>query len=768
MGTGKWIMVAALLAGAVPAGAQLPVMRPQQDRCAGPLGALSPGCPAAGGGAGVTLPSVPVMPAGVLGAAAAGERSGERPAGPAAPEPAPVFAPEPPSEFQEFAAEVVGKRLPVFGANLFERTPTTFAPVERAPVTADYVIGPGDQILLRVWGQVTLNLDLTVDRSGGIYIPQVGNVAVAGLQFQQLPGFLKAQLGKVFRNFDLNVNMGQLRSIQVFVVGSARRPGSYTVSSMSTLVNTVFASGGPGAEGSMRRIQLKREGRVVTEFDLYDLLLRGEKGKDARLLPGDLIYYPPAGVRAAVGGSVKMPAVFEGKGEKTAREWLAMAGGLTQVGDERRVVVERIGKGGERRTLHLALEAGGGETGIENGDIVRVLPVAARIHDVVTLRGNVANPGRFPWRAGMRLRDILPDKESLVTQRYWRKRNALGFVPEEEKEKEGEGPVATGLAGDQAPINWAYAVVERRDARDLSVQLLTFHPGRLLLEDDPGENLELRAGDVVTIFSQTDLRVPQAQQTRLVRLEGEVQAAGIYAVKPGETLAQVLQRAGGLTPQAYVYGASFTRESTRKEQQARMDQLVREWERDLEQQGMQRSGRLAGDDDVARLKTEQETARRLMERIRAVRATGRIVLGMDRDRREADLGKMMELPLEDGDTLLVPARPATVSVLGAVYNQNAFLQEEKLRVTDYLREAGGPTRNADKDRVFIVRADGSVVPRQSGKRYGQSFEDLRLNPGDALVIPEALPKTPLLRNLRDWTQVFSQLILGAAAVNVLR
>ncbi len=769
METGKWIMAMALLAGAVPAVAQLPVMRPQQDRCAGPLGALAPGCQAAGGGAGVPLPSVPVMPAGAAAGMAVGDGGGLRNEPGVRPEPPPVLGPEAPSEFQRFAAEAVGKVLPVFGANLFERSPTTFAPVERAPVTANYVIGPGDQILLRVWGQVTLNLDLTVDRSGGIYVPQVGNVAVAGLQFQQLPGFLKSQLGKVFRNFDLNVNMGQLRSIQVFVVGSARRPGSYTVSSMSTLVNTIFASGGPGAEGSMRRIQLKREGQVVTEFDLYDLLLRGDKSRDARLLPGDLIYYPPAGARVAVGGSVKTPAVFEGKGERTAREWLEMAGGLTQVGDGRRVVVERIGKGGARRTLHLALEAGGGETVMENGDILRVLPVAARIHDVVTLRGNVANPGRFPWRAGMRLRDILPDKESLVTQRYWRKRNALGFVPAEaEKEKAGEGPELTSLAGDQAPINWTYAVVERRDARDLSVQLLTFHPGRLLLEDDPRENMELRAGDVVTIFSQTDLRVPQAQQTRLVRLEGEVQAAGIYAVKPGETLAQVLQRAGGLTPQAYVYGAAFTRESTRKEQQARMDQLVREWERDLEKHEMQRSGRVAGEDDVARLKTEQETARRLVERIRSVRATGRIVLGMDRERKERDLGKLMALPLEDGDTLLVPARPATVSVLGAVYNQNAFLQEEKLRVADYLREAGGPTRNADKDRVFIVRADGSVVPRQSGKRYGQSFEDLRLNPGDALVIPEALPKTPLLRNLRDWTQVFSQLILGAAAVNVLR
>ena len=751
----------ALLAGAVPGWAQPPAGKAQQDRCAGPLGALVPGCQAATGGMNATMPSMPGMtPAPLAPVDPGGART-------TAPEPREVLAPlppEPPSEFQRFAAVSVGKILPVFGASLFERAPTTFAPVERAPVTADYVVGPGDQILLRVWGQVALNLDLTVDRSGSVYIPQVGSLTVAGLQFRQLHGFLKAQLEQVFRNFDLNVNMGQLRSIQIFVVGSARRPGSYTVSSLSTLVNTIFASGGPAAEGTMRRIQLKREDKVVTEFDLYDLLLRGDKSKDARLLPGDLIYYPPAGAQVAVAGSVKTAAIFERKEEKTAAEWMAMAGGATQVADRGRVVLERIGQGGERRTLHLAFDAGGEATPIENGDILQVPAVPARIHSVVTLRGNVANPGRFPWRAGMRLRDIIPDKESLVTQQYWRKRNLLGFIPG--NDAGNVEPTATGLVREAAPINWSYAVVERRDPRDLSTQLLTFHPGKLLLDGDSTENLELNAGDVVTIFSQTDIRVPQAQQSRFVRLEGEIQSAGIYAVKPGETLAQVLQRAGGLTPQAYMYGAEFLRESTRREQQARMDQLVRDWDRELEQQGMQRSGRATAEEDVARMKAEQETARRLIDRIRAVKATGRIVLGMDRDQR--DLGKLMELPLEDGDVFMVPARPATVSVLGAVYNQNAFLHEESMRVADYLREAGGATRSADRDKVFIIRADGSVVPRQSGKMFGQNFDGTRLNPGDALVIPEALPKTPLLRSLRDWTQVFSQLVLGAAAVNVLR
>ena len=243
-------------------------------------------------------------------------RSGS--AGPAATPPAQppeALSAEAATDFQRFVASSIGQVLPIFGASLFERVPSTFAPLDRIPVTADYVVGPGDQILLRVWGQVNLDLELTVDRAGAIFVPQAGNINVAGLQFQQLPGYLRSQLERVFRNFDLNVNMGQLRSIQIFVMGQARRPGSYTVSSLSTLVNALFASGGPSSQGSMRRIQLKRGAEVVTEFDLYDLLLNGDKSKDVRLLPGDVVYIPPSGPRVAVAGSVRTPAIYELKSE---------------------------------------------------------------------------------------------------------------------------------------------------------------------------------------------------------------------------------------------------------------------------------------------------------------------------------------------------------------------------------------------------------------------------------------------------------------------
>src|SRR5215469_6667821 len=249
---------------------------------------------------------------------------------------------EPPTEFQLMVANSLGKTLPIYGAKLFRNPPSTFAPLNLVPVTPDYVIGPGDELLIQAWGQVTLNGRFIVDRAGGIYIPQVGTMHVAGLKFAQIQDYLKSQMSRLFRNFDLNVNMGQLRSIQVFVVGQARRPGSYTISSLSTLTNGLFATGGPTPQGSMRHIQLKRSGNVIVDFDLYDLLAHGDKSKDVQLLPGDVIYIPPVGPQVAVAGSVNAPAIYEleSSDSTTVGEVLELAAGMTNVASEQTVRLE--------------------------------------------------------------------------------------------------------------------------------------------------------------------------------------------------------------------------------------------------------------------------------------------------------------------------------------------------------------------------------------------------------------------------------------------
>jgi polysaccharide biosynthesis/export protein len=728
----------------------------------------------------------------------------------------------PPTEFQEFVASSVGRRLPVYGRSLFDRVPTTFAPVDRIPVTDDYQIGPGDEILIRVWGQIDLNGKLVVDREGEVFLPKVGSLSVGGLKYQQLPEYFRTAIGRVFRNFDLTVSLGQLRSIQVFVVGQAQRPGSYTVSSLCTLVNALFASGGPSNSGSMRRIQLKRSNNLVTEFDFYDLLLKGDKSKDARLLPGDVIYIPPTGPSMAIAGSVNMPAIYELREGMTLASAIEMAGDLATTADGQKAVVERIDSHKTRRVEEFALDGPGLAREVRDGDVVRIFSLSPRFQNVVTLRGNVAHPGRMEWHSGMRLKDVIPNQDALVTRDYWHATNWVADAGERNDQQtsrdywQATEPVANRRERDdpqiardnehapnpmakadertgppserQAPsgktateattaklrnqitrnapeINWDYAVIQRLNPQDLTARLVPFNLGKLVLQGDQQNNLELEPGDVITIFSQNDLAVPLEKQSKFVRLEGEFRTAGVYQAEPGETVRHLVARVGGFTPNAYLFGAEFTRESVRIEQQKGLDQLIDKLDEDISRNAMAPSG--VSPEEVADQHAKLEAQRQLVQKLREVKATGRVVL--DLTPNSTGVGDLPEIALEDGDRFVVPYLPSTVEMLGAVYNKNSFLYRREGRLDDYLKRAGGPTRDADTARMFIIRADGSVLSKQSVKGlWNGGFAALRLLPGDAIVVPERLNHGSVLKGLRDWSQVFSQFALGVAAIRVIQ
>jgi polysaccharide export outer membrane protein len=763
-----------------------------------------------------------------------------------------------PTEFQRVVAGATGAKLPIFGADLFSNMAGPISPIDRTPVTSDYVIGPGDQLLIRVWGQVNFNAHATVDRSGQIYVPQVGDVQVSGLHFEQLDGYLKQQFGRVFRNFDLSVNMGQLRSIQIYVVGNAQHPGSYTVSSLSTLVNALFSSGGPSERGTMRRIELKRAGEVVTTFDVYDLLIRGDKSHDAPLLPGDVIYIPPVGAQVAVAGSVQMPAIYELKeadgqsnASETAGQVIAMAGGLGTMASRRDAQLDRTSSQGTRQTVQLPLDAAGLATPLHDGDILRVPSMVQRFDNTVTLRGNVANPGRYRWTLGMRILDLIPNQYALETRGYWGRRIAMGLpaleytplfsayranlpsaaekedqegsaapksyttetsLADSEAEKSGSQPVQDNSASTEAKktgdetetstpsnpqaelrynqpgdrfsqsqfpianeilriapsIDWSYAVIERTDPHTLATSLIPFSLGHAVLDHDPSQNLELEPGDIVTIFSTADIHVPQAQQIKYVRLDGEVNNAGIYSVEPGETLQDIVRRAGGLTPRAYLYGSEFLRESTQRIQQARLDAYVNGLEKDIQLAAANASGSIVNPTGAAALGTSIQSQRDLITTLRKMRATGRIVLNVNPYDRSID--SLPDLALEDGDRFVVPAVPATVNVVGAVYDQNSFLFKRGDHFGDYLRIAGGGTRNADKRHEFVIRADGSVISRQTagGTVFSSRFSGKLSYPGDTVVVPDNVSKTTLLRNLTDYSTVLSNFGIGVAAINLLK
>lgn len=664
------------------------------------------------------------------------------------------------NDFQDFINQSTGQKLPLYGYDLFRRPPSTFAPVENIPVTPDYLVGPGDELLIRAWGQIDVDYRAIVDRNGAINIPRVGTIQVAGLRYEDLGNAVKKAVSKNFRNFELLVTLGQLRSIQIFVVGQAHRPGSYTVSSLATLVNAVFAAGGPSTRGSMRAIQLKRGAQVVTEFDMYDLLLRGDKSKDAPLLPGDVIYFPPAGPLAAVSGNVKNPAIYELKGPASVVTLLDYAGGLTTLAQTKTVTIERI-ENRERRVVdQFALDAGGMARTVKDGDLVSLYPISPRFENAVTLRGHVALPLRFPYREGMRVRDLIPEKEVLITNDYFHRKNQ---AVREDAVQSGE--LAASVRKLAEEINWDYAVVERLNREDLSTTLIPFNLGKVVLEGDTAQNHELKPGDVVTVFSKGDVHAPAHRRAVVVSLEGEFRHAGVYQALQGETLKQLVERVGGVTAQAYVFGAEFTRESTKRQQEERLRQSIIRYEQDLQRAAATRARNVTTPEDAAALKADAEAQQSIVARLKRLQPSGRIVLEVP---EEASLTDLPDLPLEDGDRLVIPQRPAMVTVFGLVNNESAFIHKPDKTVFDYLEQAGGPRKEADKSNMFVLRADGSVIANEGSWWRPGKLNGAKLQPGDAIVVPEDLYRTTWTKELKDWTQIFYQFGLGVAALTVIK
>jgi protein involved in polysaccharide export with SLBB domain len=799
-----------------------------------------------------------------------------------------LFPPEMPSEFQKFVAASTGQILPVFGQDLFNRVPSTFSPDDLAPATPEYVIGPDDELRVHIWGQVNYSGNLQVDRSGSIYIPQVGQVHVAGLHFSAVDQHMREAVGRIYRNFDLSVDMGRTRSMQIYVTGQARRPGVYTVSSLSTLVDTLFASGGPSPQGSLRHILVNREGKTITDFDLYALLIHGDKSKDVRLMPEDVLYIPAVGPQAAITGSIHNPGIYEMREGETLSDLLETAGKVTALSSNARISLDRVGQDKLRQAVEFPFDANGLAAQLADGDIIQIHSILPAYQKTVTLRGNVADPGRFGWRPGMHLSDLIPDRNSLVSRDYWWKRSHLGlpapeFEPTISTIGEGQQPLefnsrglttsvtqqtltsalrhgtptsapvqgtpnsgltqgtptfasaqgtsnsgltqrtpasdsaqgtptsgmtaidqqdaatsgsaspspstaeSTGSLASQltqsptpddssgqakrnnvrlsAPdINWDYAVIERLDPESLKTSLISFDLGKLVLNHDASQDLSLQPGDTITIFSQADIVVPLDRQTKYVDLEGEFVHSGIYSVQPGETLRDLVRRAGGFTPRAYLYGSEFTRESTRILQQQRLNEYVRNAATETER-GTQALA-VSGGTDVA---TSQALGRALIARLSQIRATGRIVLQFQP--KSSSIDDVPEISLENGDRFAVPFAPTMINVVGAVYDQNSFIFQPARTVGQYLKLAGGTNRDADSRRSFVIRADGSVASRTADKGYSlwsnNSFSQLHLNPGDTIVVPDKTLRPSGLQKVLDWTGIFSQLAIGAAAINIL-
>lgn len=747
----------------------------------------------------------------------------------------------PETEFEQMVADNVGRVLPLFGQSLFDQPPSTFSPVDHSQIPAEYVIGPGDELRIRVWGQVEADLRVVVDPSGEVYIPQVGEVVVAGFRYDELEGHIRQHIAKVFKNFNITVTVGHLRAIEVTVVGNARYPGTYTISSLSTLVNGVLSSGGPGPQGSLRHIQVRRDSATITDFDFYDLLVNGDKSKDVRLQSGDVIYIPHVGPLVAITGSVNTPAIYEMKIGSTLNELIETAGDLSTVADSSRITIDRFADRA-RKTLEFPFDDQSRVLLLQDGDIVHVSSIVPRFESTVTLRGNVANPGRYPWKPGMRVRDLIPDAQALLTRRYWRDRAAIVNgrateypIPAEEQalsheekgsqdlnnpaalngtnnlrpthgddgaavaaaaaqdeqslsksaaEKNADQPAAEGrglpasVSGTNPnavrnvsqdirryspEINWDYAIIQRVNPIDLSSRLIWMSPRKAILEHDEASNLELQAGDVITIFSQHDVTVPEANRSRYVVIEGEVRRSGVYKLEANETLHSILQRAGGLTPDAYIYGSQLYRESARIVEQKSLDELTRT----MEVQVRQTTAAAAASSQAGEVPQMLAAQESILSQLHNARATGRVSLPVRPQDR--DISDFPDMIMEDNDRLTIPHTPSTVAVVGNVYNPGSFIYESRNTVESYLDMAGKGKPASDLHHAFILRANGVVVAANNvnGFFVGGRFDNLRLYPGDQVIVPYKLPTGAFVRGLRDWSQIISQLAVTGVVLSTV-
>lgn len=716
--------------------------------------------------------------------------------------------------------------LQPFGYDLFAGEPTTFAPVTDAPVPASYVLSSGDTLKIQLFGNQNANYSLVVDREGKINMPEIGPIYLAQQTFTDARQAILTEIEEKMIGVSVTVSMGELRTMQVFVLGDAYRPGSYTVSGLSTITNALFVSGGVNAVGSLRNIQHKRNGRLLGTLDLYDLLMQGNTQDDQRLQAGDVIFIPPVGSTVAVDGEVRRPAIYELRGETTVQQVLRLAGGALPNAADNAVKIQRIGRNGQREILDVNIATlRGRQQSVRSGDVITLFPVLDVVDRQVVLSGHVQRPGEYQWRKGMRLTDILSSPDAMLPQADFdyalikrelapdrqittlavsliqalqrprsnnanpvlQPRDEIIVFPREDDRVEAIAEVVETLKA-QARYGNPQAVV--------TVAGMVKHPGeypmqagmnvlgliqaggglleaaypleaeitRFTVDANGRRNTVHQRVDLASILAGNDLAkirlrafdkltikiVPQWNNQQAVEIFGEVEFPGTYAIKKGESLADVIQRAGGLTDLAFPEGAVFTRESLRQKEAQQQEELAERLEADIAAISLEQAQEIGGGQAV-------QAAQGLLEQVNELKPVGRLVIDLPQI-----LSAQSEAPiyLLEGDKLYIPIRPQEVTVIGEVQFPTSHIHQSGWVKDDYINRSGGTTYRADEGRIFVVKANGEVIIESSSW-----FDDdaNAIGVGDTVVVPLDADRVKPLTFWSEVTEIIYQVALSVAA-----
>jgi protein involved in polysaccharide export with SLBB domain len=719
-------------------------------------------------------------------------------------------------------------QLKPFGYDLFANSPTTYGPSASIPVSKDYLLGPGDTLDFLFYGKLNSSFSLEINREGFAEFPQLGPVGLAGLTFGEAREMLRTRVATQFIGTQVSVSMGSLRSMQIFVLGEAFRPGAYTVSSLSTITQALISSGGVSDIGSLRAIQLKRNGKLISVLDLYDLLLVGDTSSDLRLQEGDVIYIPIVGDLVSIEGQILRPAIYELKNSESIEELLDIAGGLGPKAFPQSTRLERIDSDGYITVLDLDLtNISNKEVILNPGDHLTIDSITDFKRDIVMLSGSVRHAGDFTWHSGMQLTDVIPSIEKLDRE---------------------------------ANPDTVLIVRERSNNVDIDVLLINLETA--WKDFSASDNLELNARDRIVVLSKYGDRVRtlapfveklkrQAElqdSARVVEVGGQVRFPGEYPLTEGMSLADLIDLSGGMNSEAYSGSAEIARidisdgddaktiimaVDLEKADNAMLSPLDKVEFRKIPNYAeietillrgeftfpgsyafeagetltsvIQRAGGFTDNAFIrgsvfqreALKKREQDEIDRLAylmnenlvsDNLR--NANSNLTINSDgSDLRKEAIGNLSELKptgrliislediisfsgddliLKDGDSLSVPTLAQEVMVLGEVYRPTSHIFSDNLSMDDYVLRSGGFTQDAARRSIYLVRASGEVVS-QNGKWWRFKSIDASVAPGDTIVVPLDTNSAKIsgLPLLAEVTEMIYQLAIGAAAVNSL-
>jgi protein involved in polysaccharide export with SLBB domain len=727
--------------------------------------------------------------------------------------------------------------LKPYGYDLFAQYPATFQPLTDVPVPSNYIVGPGDTIDVFLYGNQDHAYQMVVGRDGRINFPQLGPFNVGGQLFSSVQSQIEARVARQMIGVRASISMAETRSIQVFVMGDAYEPGTYTISGLGTLTSALYAAGGVRRTGSLRNIELKRNGTVVRKLDLYDLLIHGNTTDDAKLLQGDVVFIPSIGRTIAIDGQVQRPAIYEIKGETSPAQIVSLAGGMRPDADASKATVTRILPNGQRVVLSLNLTAAGAAEGLRNGDQIHIPRLRPTLDSAVQVQGHLYTGGAYSYRPGMRLSDVIRSVQDLEPDADLHYVLIRREVPPDRHIIALSADVAAALA---APGSAADVPLMPRDQitvfdlsssrdriiqpilEDLRMESTAQQPQQVVSIDgrvnvpgqyplEPGMRISdlIRAGggladaayagkaeltryvvtqggtrqtqligiDLAAALSRNsaadvELRpydvlsvkeVSQWTKQETITLRGEVRFPGSYTIQPGETLKSVIERAGGLTQYAFPQGAVFTREELREREQQQMDQLAQRMKVELGVLALRAvatspGGSGGGASDALIV------GRSLLQQLQSEKAVGRLVISLSRI-LSGQANSPYDVIVRDGDELIVPKFEQEVTVIGEVQDPTSHLYNPDLSRDDYIRLSGGFTAQADGKRVYVVRADGSVVANVGSRWFNRS--NVEIHAGDTIVVPINAEQMLPLPFWQAVTGIMYNVAIAAAAVHAL-